>query len=119
MARGRPRRCESGACSMRYAFVMVGLFGWASLAGTFAACSASGGNNQFVGTGGSGGSGLGAGAGSNTASGTGASSSATGVLTGSGIATSTGTGAPCTAGPDEDLDGDGWTINQGDCNDCD
>ncbi|MCL2822441.1 MAG: putative metal-binding motif-containing protein [Polyangiaceae bacterium] len=25
---------------------------------------------------------------------------------------------PCTAGPHDDLDGDGWTIAQGDCNDC-
>jgi hypothetical protein len=28
-------------------------------------------------------------------------------------------GTDCIAGLDEDLDGDTWTINQGDCNDCD
>src|SRR5205823_1183027 len=31
-----------------------------------------------------------------------------------------GTGAGhCNAGPNDDLDGDGWTVAQGDCNDCD
>ena len=28
-------------------------------------------------------------------------------------------GNPCNSGPDEDSDMDGWTFNQGDCNDCD
>ncbi|MFP6684063.1 MAG: choice-of-anchor L domain-containing protein [Polyangiaceae bacterium] len=32
---------------------------------------------------------------------------------------STGTGTNCDAGPDEDKDMDGWSINEGDCNDCD
>jgi hypothetical protein len=32
---------------------------------------------------------------------------------------STGAGTTCNAGPDEDQDGDGYSINQGDCNDCD
>jgi hypothetical protein len=32
---------------------------------------------------------------------------------------STGAGTTCNAGPDEDFDGDGFTINQKDCNDCD
>ncbi|MFO0613202.1 MAG: choice-of-anchor L domain-containing protein [Polyangiaceae bacterium] len=43
-----------------------------------------------------------------------ASSSAAQFMTGS-----TGAGGTCNAGPDEDKDGDGYTINQGDCNDCD
>ena len=33
--------------------------------------------------------------------------------------TSTGSGVNCDALPDEDKDMDGFTINQGDCNDCD
>ncbi len=33
--------------------------------------------------------------------------------------TTSSSGSPCTAGPDEDQDQDGFSINQGDCNDCD
>jgi len=36
-----------------------------------------------------------------------------------GVGGSTASGTNCNAGPDEDQDGDGFTINQGDCNDCD
>ncbi len=36
-----------------------------------------------------------------------------------GDTTATGSQVGCDAGPDEDKDGDGYTINQGDCNDCD
>lgn len=43
-----------------------------------------------------------------------ASSSAAQFMTGS-----TGAGTTCNAGPDEDFDGDGFTINENDCNDCD
>jgi hypothetical protein len=32
---------------------------------------------------------------------------------------SSSTGSPCAAGPDEDLDNDGYSIAAGDCNDCD
>ncbi len=40
--------------------------------------------------------------------------------TGAFMTGATGTGAgTCTAGPNEDKDQDGWTIAQGDCNDCD
>ncbi|MBL9024422.1 MAG: choice-of-anchor L domain-containing protein [Myxococcales bacterium] len=83
-------------------------------AGLAAACSA-GSNN---------------GGGGNDTEGTGASGGASGqttVTTGQGGSassfgnqTSTGSGQPgCDAGPDEDKDMDGFTINGGDCNDCD
>ncbi len=83
-------------------------------AGLGAACSA-GSNNGF---------------GGNDSEGTGASGGATGQTTvtsgqgGSassfGNQTSTGSGQPgCDAGADEDQDMDGFTITQGDCNDCD
>jgi hypothetical protein len=32
---------------------------------------------------------------------------------------SSGNGQNCAAGPDEDFDGDGFSVNDGDCNDCD
>ncbi len=38
----------------------------------------------------------------------------------SSVGGSSGSGGPtCTSGPDEDKDQDGWTVTQGDCNDCD
>ncbi len=49
-----------------------------------------------------------------TSDGGAASSSAAQFMTGS-----TGSGTTCNAGADEDKDGDGYTITNGDCNDCD
>jgi hypothetical protein len=46
----------------------------------------------------------------------------TSTSTGSSMATSTastGSSMPCEMGPDDDADGDAFTENQGDCNDCD
>jgi hypothetical protein len=83
-------------------------------AGLAAACSAGsnngGGGSDTEGTGASGGA-----SGQTTiTSGQGGSASSFGNQT------STGSGQPgCDAGPDEDKDMDGFTINGGDCNDCD
>jgi hypothetical protein len=48
----------------------------------------------------------------------GADAAATAADAGPGTDAGSSTGA-CNSGPDEDLDGDGWTIAAGDCNDCD
>ena len=85
-----------------------------------AACSA--GNDGNVFTSSTGDSAGGAGQGSTTgtkASGTGAGDVGGGInftTSGSG---STGSGNTCNNAPDVDGDGDGWTFNEGDCNDCD
>ncbi|MCC6554773.1 MAG: hypothetical protein IT372_17500 [Polyangiaceae bacterium] len=96
---------------MRNVLKYLGLMGLAVGVGAGVACSASSGDDVF-GSGGSGGSGTG-GDSTTTGSGTG------GDLGFDGGTTTTGTDSPCDAGPDEDQDGDGFTINQGDCNDCD
>lgn len=76
------------------------------------ACSATSGNTFTSGSGtGGNGAGLGTGGGFNFTSGTGGGSSS-----GDGILTST---PPCNiTDPNADADGDGFTIAQGDCNDC-
>jgi hypothetical protein len=72
-----------------------------------------------------GGSGSAFGDGNNTTTATGGQGGNTGTgNTGAGIEFDAGGGQggslpACEAGPDEDQDGDGWSINQGDCNDCD
>lgn len=87
------------------------LFGVA-VAGLLAACTATGGNNGFTGSG-SGGNGAGHGAGGDLIITTGTSS---GTSTDEAILTST---PPCNVtDPNADADGDGFTIAQGDCNDC-
>jgi hypothetical protein len=101
----------------RAALVLVGL----SLPVAMAACKVTGGSSDFN-TGGSGAQGPGSGGSggdmsSSTASGEGGDLGFdAGSPTGSG-------GAPpvtCTPkGPDDDVDGDGFTPNEGDCNDCD
>ncbi len=96
-----------------------------TLVAAAAACSSNKGNNNGnLGFGGSAGDAGAAGAGSLSASG-GTGNNGSG---GSGIqidgsvteggATGGGTGS-CVSGPDEDKDQDGWSKNQGDCNDCD
>jgi len=99
---------------------MAGVFlGIASATALGAACSATPNVNPFTGVGGST-------VASSSASG-GASTSPTGGLGGgvfgtSGIGTGglgAGASGACNPGPNEDFDKDGWTIAQGDCNDCD
>jgi hypothetical protein len=100
-----------------------------------AACSAAGGSHMFTtstGEGAGGGGSVTVGSGSGATSGNGASTStgqgtgnvnfSSGVGTGGQPAMGTGTGAGKTCkvtDPNADMDGDGWTPNQGDCNDCD
>ena len=96
-----------------------------------AACSSSGGSDGTSSLSGSGGAqGSSSSAGSGTSGGTGgaASSSAnagTGgdvslTIASAGPGGSSGTGGGCMiTNMDADMDGDGWTPNQGDCNDCD
>lgn len=85
-----------------------------------AACSSTsnpgGGAGNAPGSGGSAGSGTGGAAatGGVTTGGTGGNIVIDASLDGAGNATST-----CDSGPDEDKDTDGWSVNQGDCNDCD
>jgi hypothetical protein len=82
-----------------------------------AACSPT--NSDLLNTGGAGGgnsgtaqNGTGSSQGGNAATGTGSTAAF--------MTSGTGTGAgTCTAGPNEDKDQDGFTIAQGDCNDCD
>ncbi len=78
------------------------------------ACDA--GKGDSVSVGGSGGSGQSSGAiqPDTSASTSDVVSSAAQFMTGS-----TGAGMTCNSGPDEDFDQDGFTFNQGDCNDCD
>jgi hypothetical protein len=92
------------------------------------ACSATGGNHAFTtsagaAAGGSSGQGSGAGQGGNNA---GTASTGQGGTpnfssgVGTSMTNSTGSGTNCTVvNMDDDMDGDGWTPNQGDCNDCD
>ncbi|HVY45792.1 MAG TPA: putative metal-binding motif-containing protein [Minicystis sp.] len=105
---------------MRSTFWLAGLAGVLTVAASLGACSASHGGSGS-GFGGSGGGSVGPGGlsgGGNGHPGTGASGQGGFNPVTSG--TSMGTGASsCDAGPDEDKDGDGWTVNQGDCNDCD
>lgn len=81
-----------------------------------AGCSAAGGGGEIVGAGGQGGSGAGntsTDGEAGTFNGEGGGLFGTG---GFGAGSSTG---DCVAGADEDKDGDGFSVNQGDCNDCD
>jgi hypothetical protein len=101
----------------RMAYVSLGVAAAATLG---FACSAASNKTTFTGAGGSTVS-------SGSASG-GASTSQSGgpgggIFGTSGVATSgvggTGASAACNPGPNEDFDKDGWSIAQGDCNDCD
>ncbi len=101
--------------------------GWVALASLVAACSAKvdvfggsdqGGDGPGGGTGGvpGGGNGQGAGPGNTSSS---SSNSSSSQSSSSEMVTSTGTGMGCPSGPNDDADMDGWSPNQGDCNDCD
>jgi hypothetical protein len=87
-----------------------------------AACSSNGGNDtmfQSGGTGASAGSGA-QGTGGSGAIGSGGSGGSILIDAPSGSGGSTGgTTGSCASGADEDKDQDGWSKNQGDCNDCD
>src|SRR5689334_946633 len=96
---------------MRSTIVLVGLIG--SLA-IYGACSATGGGSQFTGAGGGQPSGNGNGNGSGSGQG-GDDLGFDGGANGSGG----GMGPGCASGPNDDKDKDGWTVAQGDCNDCD
>ncbi|MFT3775538.1 MAG: putative metal-binding motif-containing protein [Minicystis sp.] len=98
-------------------------FGFLGAAALIAACSAGGGGNVFTtsSSSGAGGNGQGGNASNGGAQNTGAGDVGTGIdiSIGSGTSTSTGSGTVCNHPPDVDGDGDGWTGNEGDCNDCD
>jgi hypothetical protein len=57
------------------------------------------------------------GSGGNTTAASSGQGGANASSTGPGSTTSSG--GPCPAGPNDDVDGDGWTPAEGDCNDCD
>lgn len=96
-----------------------------------AACTDSGADPSVFGSGGASGKGTGGKAGTSTAGsnaggenqgegGSGDSGSAgTGVIIPGGGQGGSSTGGPCPTVPSDDHDGDGWTEEQGDCNDCD
>jgi hypothetical protein len=95
------------------------LSGLATLSLIAAACSSSsgaGGNNLFTGgSGGAAGTGVGA-----TGGGIQVGGSGGGINVGGAAGSSTGGGTSnCSSGPTEDKDGDGFTKQDGDCNDCD
>ncbi len=97
---------------MRYRVILLAL-GLPALAA--AACSTDD-ASVFKGDGGNASSSSGVGGGGGSSSGIGGGSA--GFDPGEGGNTSSG-GTPCNAGPDEDQDQDGFSINEGDCNDCD
>lgn len=76
------------------------------------ACIGGGGGGE----GGDGGSAGDGGSGAAAGSGGGTTTSDTGTTTSD---TGTTTSGPCTSGPDDDADADGFTVAEGDCNDCD
>lgn len=104
---------------LRSSFLLVGA---GALALGLSACSASvngafsssGGGAGGEASGGSGGGGGLGGTGNTGNTGGDINIGATGGLGGTG-----GAGSSCNTGPDEDGDGDGFSKNQGDCNDCD
>jgi hypothetical protein len=85
-------------------------------AGSGSAGNAGNGGNAGAGNGGSAGSANGGNAGSANG---GNAGDGVGGFAGGGPGGGTGTGMMCNSGPDEDKDKDGYTVNQGDCNDCD
>jgi hypothetical protein len=96
----------------RAVLVVVGL----SLPLAMAACKVTGGSTYFS-AGGAGGAGGSAGS---TASGGGEGGGIIFIDTGSPTGTGGAPPSTCTPqGPDDDVDADGYTPNQGDCNDCD
>jgi hypothetical protein len=87
-----------------------------------AACSSNGGNDtlfQSGGTGASAGAAGQPGSGGSGAIGSGGSGGSIQIEAGPGSDAPGGTTGSCASGPDEDKDTDGWSKNQGDCNDCD
>jgi hypothetical protein len=103
---------------MRTALTFLGFIGGAAL---LAACSADRGSGVFLGT-------SGAGQGGSVNDGAGGKSAAVGQGGGDlgfdGGPSGSGSGggaapAPCLSGPTEDHDKDGFTVDDGDCNDCD
>jgi hypothetical protein len=101
---------------MRSIYATTGL---AALSLALGACSSSagaGGNNLF--TGGSGGA-AGSSAGGTSATGGVGAGTATGGSLNLGGMSGGGGGTSCNSGPTEDKDKDGFTVQDGDCNDCD
>ena len=101
---------------MRTALTLLGYFGGAAL---LAACSAKSSSEVFTGATGAG---QGGGAGSLGAGGKSAGSGQGGGDLGfdGGLSGSGGSGPlPCVSGPTDDSDKDGFTVDDGDCNDCD
>jgi len=102
--------------ALRGALVVVSVSGGAAL---FVACSANAPNAGTFTTGSGGGGNIvtsGGNGGTSSGSGIGGDLGIDGGLSGSGGST---TGPNCESGADEDLDKDGFTVQQGDCNDCD
>ncbi len=84
-----------------------------------AACSSSNSGGQPFGTGGTGTGGSGTGGSAGIPSGTGATGGIN-IEAGTGASGgASGGGNTCSSGPDEDYDQDGFSVNAGDCNDCD
>lgn len=94
----------------RRSFLNVGL----ALIAVGMGCDAGVGDGVFGGSGGASQASVGVTQPSSTSTGNGDQSSAAQFMAGS-----TGTGTTCSSAPDDDFDQDGFTFNQGDCNDCD
>jgi hypothetical protein len=101
---------------MRSTWLLTGLAAALTVAASLGACSASNGSGSGSGFGGGGGNSHGPGGLSGQNSG--GSTGAIGLANGSGAGSGTGAGH-CNSGPNDDNDHDGWTVAQGDCNDCD
>ncbi len=103
---------------MRSTWLLTGLAGVLTVAASLGACSASNGSGTGSGFGGGGGNGKSHGPGGLSGQNAGGSTGAISFTGGTGAGNGSGASS-CNAGPDEDRDGDGWTVAQGDCNDCD
>ncbi len=83
-------------------------------------CSDTGGGGPlFQGPGGAAGSGTGGTAGAGTGASAGMGGNGAAPIIDAGTGTGGSGGSSCTAGPNEDFDKDGFTVTDGDCNDCD
>ncbi|GMV18176.1 MAG: hypothetical protein AMXMBFR56_64000 [Polyangiaceae bacterium] len=99
---------------------IVVITGALALGAAAAACGGTaGGTADNLFTGGAGGAGNASGAGGSAGASVGGGGASGGGLNIGGAAGGGGGGTTCTAGPTEDQDQDGFTIQDGDCNDCD
>ncbi|MFO0566425.1 MAG: choice-of-anchor L domain-containing protein [Polyangiaceae bacterium] len=97
----------------------LGLLGLCVAGALFAACSSSSGAGGFAGSAGTGAAGAGGTAGGAGSGGLPGGGTGGGLILDSSSDTAAGGGSSCASGPTEDKDQDGFTKQDGDCNDCD